>query len=208
MGKLTEEAAPPLQLRGLAVHAGLIDEAGQAAMAEDIRQVVRVVPMRAPVTPSGRKMSVRMSAAGDLGWVSDAGGYRYSARHHSGIPWPPIPASVLRVWELVSGCRRPPDSCLINLYGEGARMGMHRDADEACLDWPVVSVSLGDDALFRIGNLQRGGRTESVWLHSGDVVVMGGEARLRYHGIDRIRFGSSKLLCNGGRLNLTLRVAG
>ena len=84
---------------------------------------------------------------------------------------------------------------------------MHQDKDEADFQWPVVSISLGDDALFRIGQQSRGGKTDSVWLASGDVVVMGGDARLTYHGVDRIRFGSSALLPNNGRLNLTLRVA-
>ena len=86
-------------------------------------------------------------------------------------------------------------------------MGMHQDRDEADFRWPVVSVSLGDEGLFRIGNDTRGGKTESLWLQSGDVVVMGGAARLTYHGVDRIRFGSSRLLPKGGRINLTLRVA-
>ena len=85
-------------------------------------------------------------------------------------------------------------------------MGLHQDRDEADFAWPVLSVSLGDDGLFRMGNEIRGGKTDSVWLASGDVVVMGGEARLKYHGIDRIRPNSSTLLEKGGRLNLTLRV--
>lgn len=85
-------------------------------------------------------------------------------------------------------------------------MALHQDRDEADFSWPVVSVSLGDDGLFRIGNVTKGGKTESVWLNSGDVVVMGGAARLTYHGVDRIRFGSSQLLSKGGRINLTLRV--
>ena len=85
-------------------------------------------------------------------------------------------------------------------------MGMHQDRDEADFSWPVVSVSLGDSGLFRIGNDTRGGKTESIWLESGDVVVMGGAARLHYHGVDRIKFGSSALLPKGGRINLTFRV--
>jgi alkylated DNA repair protein (DNA oxidative demethylase) len=93
----------------------------------------------------------------------------------------------------------------VNFYGEGAKMGMHQDKDEGNFDWPVVSVSLGDDALFRMGATERGGSTESIWLRSGDVVVMGGPARLAYHGVDKIRFGSSTLLPKGGRINLTLR---
>jgi alkylated DNA repair protein (DNA oxidative demethylase) len=123
------------------------------------------------------------------------------------MPWPEIPAPVLDIWRMVvAGDARLPESCLINFYGEGARMGMHQDRDEADFSWPVVSVSLGDDALFRIGNPTKGGRTESLWLNSGDVAVMGGPARLIHHGIDRIRFGSSALLPDGGRINLTLRV--
>ena len=85
-------------------------------------------------------------------------------------------------------------------------MGMHQDRDEADFGWPVLSVSLGDEGMFRIGNATRGGKTQSVWLRSGDVVVMGGEARLLYHGLDKIRFGTSTLLPKGGRINLTLRV--
>jgi alkylated DNA repair protein (DNA oxidative demethylase) len=110
------------------------------------------------------------------------------------------------VWDAVSGVERAPDCCLINYYGEGARMGLHQDKDEADFRWPVVSISLGDEGLFRIGNQERGGKTESIWLRSGDVVVMGGDARLTYHGVDRIRFGSSTLLPDGGRINVTLRV--
>ncbi len=122
------------------------------------------------------------------------------------MAWPAIPAPVLRIWDQVTGLERRPDCCLINYYGEGARMGLHQDKDAADFSYPVVSVSLGDDGLFRIGNPTRGGKTESVWLNSGDVVVMGGPARLAYHGVDRIRFKSSRLLPRGGRLNLTLRV--
>ena len=85
-------------------------------------------------------------------------------------------------------------------------MGLHQDRDEANLNWPVVSISLGDDALFRVGGRERGGKTSSIWLQSGDVAVMDGAARLNYHGVDRITFGSSRLLKSGGRLNVTLRV--
>ena len=185
---------------------GLLDMAAQKSLVDDIRNVVRVAPLMAPVTPQGREMSVRMTSAGTYGWVTDRTGYRYETRHPSGAEWPKIPASILEIWQQVSGVDRLPDSCLVNFYGEGARMGMHQDKDEADFAMPVVSVSLGDDGLFRMGNAERGGKTSSVWLHSGDVVVMGGAARLRFHGMDRIRFGSSQLLPKGGRINLTLRV--
>jgi alkylated DNA repair protein (DNA oxidative demethylase) len=161
-----------------------------------------------PETRFGKKMSVKMTSAGQAGWVSDRRGYRYERHHPSGIPWPEIPTMVLDIWHDVTGLDRTPDSCLINYYAQNAKMGMHQDRDEANFDWPVVSLSLGDDALFRIGGTERGGATESFWLTSGDVVVLRGESRLAYHGIDRTRFGSSSLLQDGGRLNLTLRVVG
>ncbi|PID35278.1 MAG: alkylated DNA repair dioxygenase [Rhodobacterales bacterium] len=152
-------------------------------------------------------MSVRMTSAGRYGWYSDRRGYRYAPRHPNGSAWPPIPTPVLEVWQAVSGVTRGPDCCLVNLYGEGARMGMHQDRDEADFSCPVVvSISLGDAGLFRIGGRARGGKTQSIWLESGDVLVLGGDARLAYHGVDRIRFGSSSLLKHGGRINLTLRV--
>ena len=175
-------------------------------MVDSIREVLKDAPLLHPMTPSGRPMSVRMSAAGRLGWITDRDGYRYSNRHPTGAAWPAIPDCIERVWDRVTGLARRPDCCLINWYGDGARMGLHQDKDEGDFDWPVVSISLGDDALFRMGGRTRGGKTESVWLKSGDVVVMGGDARLAYHGVDRIKHGSSSLLRNGGRINLTLRV--
>ena len=197
-----------LSVRGFDIYKGHLDGAAQAALVEDIRAVVAAAPLFSPDTPYGKPMSVRMTSAGSLGWYSDRTGYRYAERHPSGAAWPPIPISVLDMWRALTGHTRQPDCCLINFYGEGARMGMHQDKDEQDFSWPVLSVSLGDAGLFRIGNTTRGGKTESLWLDSGDVVVMGGEARLTYHGVDRIRFGSSSLLPKGGRINLTCRVVG
>lgn len=195
-----------IECRGFVVHQGFLDRAAQESLVADLRGVLAQAPLVHPVTPRGRPMSVRMSAAGRFGWITDRKGYRYSETHPDGQTWPPIPAAVLAIWDAVSGSARAPECCLINWYGEGARMGLHQDRDEADFAHPVVSVSLGDEGLFRMGNVERGGRTESIWLQSGDVVVMGGEARLRHHGVDRIRFGSSTLLPRGGRINLTLRV--
>lgn len=200
--------AKPLDLNGVSVWPRLLDRAAQEVMVADLRAVARVAPFRQYETPGGRKMSVRMSAAGALGWVTDRTGYRYDPAQPDGRTWPEIPDSVLAVWRQVSGVGRLPDSCLVNFYGEGAKMGMHQDRDETDLDWPVVSISLGDDALFRVGGTTRGGKTQSVWLRSGDVAVIGGAARLAYHGIDRVSFRSSDLLPEGGRINVTLRVAG
>ncbi len=198
--------APTRILRGFHIFQGSIPATGQAAIVEDIRAVAAQAPLFSPQTPYGKPMSVRMTSAGKYGWFSDRRGYRYVRAHPNGTGWPPIPVSVLDVWRVTTGLDRQPDCCLINYYAGAARMGMHQDRDEADFSWPVVSISLGDDGLFRIGNTTRGGKTESLWLSSGDVVVMGGEARLIYHGLDRIRAGSSDLLAGGGRLNLTLRV--
>jgi alkylated DNA repair protein (DNA oxidative demethylase) len=197
----------PMELRaGVRVWHGYLDRDAQEAMLADIRGVVAKAPLFRPVTARGRPMSVRMTSAGAFGWVSDRGGYRYEARHPEGHPWPPVPQSVLDVWDAVSEVDRAPQCCLVNYYDAAARMGLHQDRDEADFGMPVVSISLGDAALFRVGDTSRGGKTQSVWLNSGDVAVLSGEGRLAYHGVDRIRPGSSTLLPKGGRINLTLRV--
>ncbi|MEL6642826.1 MAG: alpha-ketoglutarate-dependent dioxygenase AlkB [Pseudomonadota bacterium] len=198
----------PLELNGAQVFSGYLDAATQADLVAAVRSVVAQAPLFHPVTASGQKMSVRMTSAGTLGWVSDKGGYRYQPAHPNGTPWPAIPDGILRVWRDVSGTPRDPDCCLVNYYDGSARMGLHQDRDEAEFDWPVVSISLGDDGLFRIATPKGRSPSSSVWLRSGDVVVLSGAARMAYHGIDRIKPNTSPLLQNGGRLNLTLRVAG
>ncbi len=195
-----------LILRGFEIWKGRLDVAAQTQVIEALRPVLRAAPLFSPDTPYGKPMSVRMTSAGSVGWFSDQSGYRYAEAHPSGVSWPKIPDPLMQIWDGVTGLDRRPDCCLINYYGDGARMGMHQDKDEADFSWPVVSVSLGDDGMFRIGNTTRGGKTESIWLNSGDVVVMGGPARMTYHGVDRIRFKSSRLLPKGGRINLTFRV--
>jgi alkylated DNA repair protein (DNA oxidative demethylase) len=156
---------------------------------------------------SGKPMSVRMSNCGPLGWVTDeARGYRYQATHpETGAPWPPIPEIVLRAWRELGGYTREPEACLINYYAPDARMGLHQDKDEQDFSAPVVSLSLGDTGLFRVGGLKRSDPTRSVRLTSGDAVVLGGEGRLAFHGVDRILPNTSTLLPEGGRINLTLR---
>lgn len=195
-----------LMVRGFEIHKGALDPAAQRSLIEALRPVLRAAPLFSPAVPGGGQMSVRMTAAGAYGWFSDSAGYRYIAAHPSGQDWPAIPPQVLDIWAAHAGSDRMPECCLLNYYGEGARMGLHQDKDEADFSYPVVSISLGDDGLLRIGGATRKEKTESIWLNSGDVVVMGGEARLAYHGIDRIRFKSSRLLPKGGRINLTLRV--
>jgi len=191
---------------GISVFKEFLPSSDQLRLVEELRAVAAQAPVFSPKPKSGKPMSVRLTAAGDFGWFSDQRGYRYVQHHPSGVNWPAIPDSIMAIWRAVAGAAPDPECCLINFYGEGARMGLHQDRDEANFDWPVVSISLGDDALFRVGGTERGGKTESIWLQSGDVAVMGGPARLNYHGIDRIKFGSSSLLKEGGRLNITLRV--
>ncbi|PZO66748.1 MAG: alkylated DNA repair dioxygenase [Paracoccus denitrificans] len=196
----------PLDIRGFQLYRGALDGGQQRAMLSDVQAIWQAAPPTRYLTRRGQ-MSVEMTSAGRVGWFSDRRGYRYARAQPDGAPWPAIPDRMLDLWRGVVPDAAPADTCLINLYRGTARMGMHQDRDEADLRWPVVSVSLGDEALFRIGNVEPGGKTESVWLQSGDVVVMGGDARLRHHGIDRIRVGSSSLVPGGGRINLTLRVA-
>jgi alkylated DNA repair protein (DNA oxidative demethylase) len=192
---------------GVAYHPGMLDGPAQVALVEDLRGVLRAAPLFVPSMPrTGKPLSVRMSNCGDLGWVSDQAGYRYQACHPvTGEPWPAIPPALLTLWAEVAAYPAPPQACLINWYGPQARMGLHQDRDEQDLAAPVVSVSLGDTAVFRIGGAERGGRTRSLRLASGDVLVFGGPARLAFHGIDRILPGSSTLLGREGRINLTLR---
>ncbi|MBW8303218.1 MAG: alpha-ketoglutarate-dependent dioxygenase AlkB [Brevundimonas sp.] len=179
----------------------------QAALRDAVLAAVEAAPFYAPTTRSGRPFSVRMSNLGPLGWVSDRSGYRYQATHPAtGAPWPPMPGQLTELWRGLTGWPDPPDACLVNLYREGARMGLHQDLDEADRSAPVLSVSLGDTAVFRIGAAE-GGPTRSVRLASGDVCALTGPARLARHGIDRILAGSSGLIPGGGRLNLTLRKA-
>jgi alkylated DNA repair protein (DNA oxidative demethylase) len=191
-------------LRYLPGHLALPD---QRQLVENLRAAVVAAPLFVPVMPrTGRPFSVRMTNLGPLGWVSDRGGYRYQPGHPvSGTPWPPIPPLLLDLWRSLSGYPHDPEACLVNFYSGGAKMGLHRDEDEEDFSAPVVSVSLGDTAVFRIGGPDRGSRTTTIKLQSGDVLVMGGAARLCYHGIDRVLGGTSTLLKDGGRINLTLR---
>ena len=194
--------------RGVRHIPGFLDTDTQRALVEDIRAVVGAAPLYTPEMPkTGKPMSVRMTNCGTLGWVTDKErGYRYQPTHPvTGAPWPPIPDRLLALWNAVSGTSIQPEACLVNFYSDSAKMGLHQDRDEADLTAPVVSVSLGDDCLFRVGQTTRGGMTQSFRLASGDIVVLGGEGRLCYHGVDRIYPATSALLKSGGRINVTLR---
>ena len=203
---MTNFETPNLVIRGFKIFKEILDLNIQNDIISDLREIVKVAPLFSPHVPGGNKMSVKMTSAGKYGWFSDSKGYRYVSCQKNGNNWPQIPNSIMEIWQKFVSLEKNPDCCLINYYSKDAKMGMHQDNDEADFDWPVLSISLGDDALFRIGNVEKGGKTDSLWLNSGDIIVMGDEARLKYHGIDRIRSGTSNLLKNGGRINLTLRV--
>jgi alkylated DNA repair protein (DNA oxidative demethylase) len=198
-----------MDLDGFRLHPAALDPAAQASLVREVLAASRAAPFYRPVTPGGKAMSVETTNLGPLGWVPDLRGYRYQPTHpETGASWPPMPPALLDLWARFAGADAAPDACLVNLYRDGARMGLHQDRDETDFSMPVLSISLGDTALFRIGGLKRGDPTRSVRLASGDICVLAGPARLAHHGVDRIVPGSSRLIPGGGRLNLTLRRAG
>lgn len=196
------------ELEGFRLLPGLLTRADQEALRDEVFARLKFAPLYIPRMPkSGQPMRVRMSNLGPLGWVTDKEqGYRYQATHpETGRPWPEMPPLVLGLWKQLADYPAPPEACLVNLYEGDARMGLHVDADEEAWDAPVLSISLGDTALFRIGGSVRSDPTRSVRLASGDICLLGGSARRAYHGVDHILPGTSRLLPKGGRLNLTVR---
>lgn len=195
-------------LDGFRLWPGLLGRPEQEALRDAVFARAKTAPFFIPRMPkSGQPMSVRMTNFGPLGWVTDKErGYRYQDTHpETGAPWPDMPERVLELWNDLTGYRAPPEACLVNLYQGEARMGLHVDSDEEAWDAPVLSISLGDTALFRIGGPVRSDPTRSVRLASGDVCMLGGPSRRAYHGVDRILPGTSRLIPQGGRINLTLR---
>ena len=193
------------KIHGITIRREALSAHEQTVLLTDLQAVAKTSPPFSPITGWGKPMSVKITAAGRFCWFSDRRGYRYIEAHPgTGNPFPPIPPLALKVWRQIE-TRADPDCCLINYYGNGARMGLHQDRDETDFSFPVVSISLGDPALFRIGGLERKDPTRSFWLESGNVMILAGNTRLAFHGIDRIKFGESALLPKGGRINLTLR---
>ena len=201
----------PLELdclpAGFGFYPGRFDRDGQVELLAAVRAVLQAAPLFTPRMPkSGRPFSVRMSNCGPLGWVSDERGYRYQASHpETGRSLAADACGADGVVDRAVRLRRPPEACLINFYGPRAKMGLHQDRDELEFDAPVISISLGDSCLFRLGGRTRSEPTRSIRLSSGDVLVLGGASRLAFHGVDRIYPGTSGLLPEGGRINLTLR---
>ena len=203
---MTQNAAVAIA-KGVHYFPGFLDRAAQEALRDEVLAILKDAPPFRPRMPrTGKPFSVMMSNCGSLGWVSDERGYRYQASHpETGRPWPAIPSRLVEAFASIAPDAPPPEACLINLYDPVARMGLHQDRDEEELAAPVVSVSLGDTALFRVGGLQRNAPTRSFRLASGDAMSLAGEGRLAFHGVDRIIARSSTLLPAGGRINLTLR---
>lgn len=209
-------AAPTEIEPGARLYRGFFDAAAQHALIREIEAVIAQAPLFTPTMPrSGKPFSVQMTNCGPLGWVSDqTGGYRYQPCHpQTGAPWPPMPALLLEAWAELARYPHPPQACLVNFYEPQARMGLHQDRDEADLDAPILSVSLGVDCRFRLGGTQRSDPSRNFVLCSGDALTLGGASRLRFHGVDRLLpqiapILDSPLLATGGRINLTLRRVG
>lgn len=197
-----------MQVNGFVIHPGALGAEAQAALAAEVLALADDAPFYAPATPWGKPMRVLQTSLGAVGWITDRKGYRYSENHPvTGRPWPAMPQSLLELWARYADPERPPDSCLVNLYRGEAKLGLHVDSDEADLSAPVLGISLGDTAVFRLGGQDRREPTRTLRLSSGDINLLTGEARSAHHGVDRILAGSSRLIPGGGRLNLTLRRA-
>lgn len=206
--ELPTKPSKPQCSTGLEHHIGALDRTAQQSLLAAIEATVAAAPLYVPTMPkTGRPLSVRMTNCGPLGWVACKDlGYRYQPTHpQTGASWPPIPPEILSLWKQYSGIEAMAEACLINWYEPGARLGLHVDRDEQDYLAPVVSISLGDDAWFRVGGTKRRDPTRRLLLKSGDVIVLRGEARLIHHGIDRIIPGTDDLLPVPGRYNLTLR---
>jgi alkylated DNA repair protein (DNA oxidative demethylase) len=200
-----ELAAGAVILRGFAMH-------DEAALLSALNDVTAMAPFRHMVTPGGYRMSVAMTNCGLLGWVTDRTGYRYDEIDpESGVRWPAMPAPFLKLAERAAAeagfAGFHPDACLINRYEPGAKLSLHQDKNERDYGEPIVSVSLGIPAVFLFGGMNRADKTARVPVTHGDVVVWGGPARLRYHGVMPLKEGHHPLV-GGYRVNLTFRRAG
>lgn len=192
---------------GLKYLPNYLSREAQVELVDIVRKQLNNNPFYTPRMPgSAQPFSVKMTNLGTLGWVSDISGYRYEKTHpETKKTWPSIPRALMSIWEALAQYPNPPEACLVNYYDVNAKMGLHTDSDEHDTKAPVISISLGDSARFRIGGLSRKDPTKSFKINSGDIIILGGASRMAYHGIDRLYGGSSTLLKNGGRLNLTLR---
>ena len=169
------------------------------------------VPMYTPTVRGGRKMSVGMLCLGKH-WNGLTYAYEDVRSDFDGLAVPAIPArfvEIARAAVAEAGYEMRTDLCIMNYYTAEARMGVHQDKDERpetiAAGIPIVSVSLGDAARFVVGGLKRRDPTRPLMLKSGDVLVMGGPSRLRFHGVTRILAGTAPAGTGPGRFNLTFR---
>jgi DNA oxidative demethylase len=184
----------------------------EAALLNAVREVAARAPFRHMITPGGFRMSAAMTNCGSLGWITDRTGYRYDGIDpESDESWPSMPACFLKLAKSSAAeAGFPdfmPDACLINRYEVGTKLSLHQDKDERDFAAPIVSVSLGVPAIFLFGGLNRADKTKRVPVTHGDVVVWGGPARLRYHGVLPLKESHHPLL-GKHRVNLTFRKAG
>jgi DNA oxidative demethylase len=210
-GELFQSEPRDLVLAPGAVVLGGFARPDEAELVDAVRRVTALAPFRHMLTPGGKRMSAAMSNCGAFGWVTDRAGYRYASEDpESGQAWPAMPEVIFRL--AVAAAARAgfpgfaPDACLINRYEPGARLTLHQDKDERDYSAPIVSVSLGLPAVFLLGGDRRADRQQAVRLVHGDVVVWGGPARLRYHGVRPLADGVHPLL-GRYRTNLTVRKA-
>ena len=200
-----ERIAPgAMVLRGFAQRRG-------PALLEAVRAVTNQSPFRFMSTPGGFQMSVAMTNCGAAGWITDRTGYRYgSIDPLTGRPWPAMPDGFATLAAAASARAGfgafTPDACLINQYEPGSRMSLHQDRNELDFAAPIVSVSLGLPAVFLFGGDRRADKPQRVALAHGDVVVWGGPARLRFHGVLPLKDGEHPL-AGRRRINLTFRKA-
>ena len=213
---MIEDLFPPAQQDvGLAPGAALLGgfaRPWEAPCIAALKRIAEAAPFRHMVTPGGHRMSIAMTNCGTLGWVTDRTGYRYDRRDpETGRPWPAMP-EIFADLATQAAARAGfedfvPDACLVNRYEPGAKLSLHQDRNERDLSAPIVSLSLGLPAVFLLGGPRRADPPRRVPLAHGDVVVWGGPARLRYHGVLPLEAGQHPLL-GGCRINLTFRRAG
>lgn len=189
-----------------------LDSTLQRDLANATQLVSKSAEFSHPTTKSGGIYSAEITNCGAVGWWSDSKGYRYTENDpRSGKPWPDMPKLFLDTLKSTLGGTSAegfePDACLVNHYVKGAKMGLHQDKDEADFAHPIVTISLGAAADFLIGGEKRSGPSQSILVESGDIVIMGGESRMRFHGIRKIYPGSSPLPNLDGRISLTFRKA-
>ena len=207
-----DQSPAPALPEGLSLFSGVVDLPGQRRLFVALEEVLKAAPPIQNRTKGGGQTSAAMTNCGDVGWWSDAKGYRYTAASPAtGLPWPPIPKAFSELIQVVTAKSQwpdfRPDACLINWYGAGAKMGLHQDRDEADFFQPIVTVCLGDSADFMVGGFARSDKATALKVHSGDVLIMGGASRMRFHGIRKIYPGTSPLAEIVGRYSLTFRKA-